>query len=223
MLWSEGAERRLPVASLSKMMVALLALEHGGLERVVAVSDAATREAGTRIGLKAGERLRAADLLTATVVRSANDACRALADSVAPDFVARMNRRAAEIGMRDTRFVERCGHDREGQYSSAADLALLAEQIMRSPEYMRLAALPKARIATADGSRSFELNTTNALIGRVPGVIGVKTGYTSGAGHCLVALAERNGVRVLVVMLNATNRWWHAAGLIERAYAGLPP
>jgi D-alanyl-D-alanine carboxypeptidase (penicillin-binding protein 5/6) len=83
---------------------------------------------------------------------------------------------------------------------------------------MRLARLPRIRIASADGSRRFELANTNALIGRYEGAIGIKTGSTSRAGHCLVALAEKNGVRVLIVMLNSPNRWWNAVGLLDRAF-----
>ena len=221
LLWGGKTDLRLPPASLTKMMTALLVLESGGLDRVVAVSRGAARETGTRIGLKAGERLRAGDLLAAVVIRSANDACRALADHLAHSaerFVERMNRRAQSLGAADTRFGDPCGHDRSGQFSTASDLARIAEAVMRHAEYMRLARLARATISTADGKRSFRLDNTNALIGRYTGAIGLKTGYTDGAGHCLVALAERDGVRVLLVMLNAHNRWWDAAALLNRAF-----
>jgi D-alanyl-D-alanine carboxypeptidase (penicillin-binding protein 5/6) len=175
---------------------------------------------GTRIGLKPGERLTAGDLLAATVVRSANDACRALADHIGgKTFVQTMNARAAALGMSNTRFADPCGHDRPGQYSSAADLARLAEEVMKHGEYMRLARLERISLKTLDGGRSFALRNTNALLGRYPGAIGLKTGHTEGAGNCLVALAERDGVRVLAVLLNAPNRWWNAVGLLDRAFA----
>lgn len=220
LLWAGGADARLPPASLAKMMTALLALESGGLEAEVAVGRGVLQETGTRIGLKPGERLRARDLLAATVIRSANDACRALADHFGgtAKFVARMNSRAAALGMADTRFVEPCGHDRAGQFSTAGDLARLAEQVMRHGEYLRLAGVERATVRTLDGERSFALRNTNALIGRYPGALGLKTGYTSGAGNCLVALAERDGVRVLAVLLNSPNRWWNAVGLLNRAF-----
>jgi len=200
------------------MMTALLALERGAPERVVTVGRSVLKATGTRIGLKPGEQLTAGDLLAATVVRSANDACRALADDLSSDFVAQMNARAAALGMRDTHFADPCGHDREGQYSTAADLARLAEQAMRHEEYLRLAAVERMSIRTLDGSRTFALRNTNALIGRYPGAIGLKTGYTQGAGNCLVALAERDGVRVLAVLLNSPNRWWNAVGLLNSAF-----
>ena len=218
LLWAGGQDRRLPPASLVKMMTALLVLERGQLDEVVVVSQRASQETGTRIGLRAGENVRGRELLTAMVVRSGNDACRALADHVSKDFVSLMNGRAAALGMRNTNFADPCGHDHPEQYSTAADLARLAEEVVRHEEYLRLARLPKARITTVDGRRTFAFSATNALIGRYHGAIGLKTGFTDAAGHCLVALAERNGMRVLVVMLNASNRWWHAAGLLNRAF-----
>lgn len=222
LLWAGAADARLPFASLAKLMTALLALERGQPEREVVVSRAAARETGTRIGLAAGERFHVRDLLAATVVRSANDACRALADSLGPGtgrFVAAMNERAIALGLANTHFVDPCGHDRSGQYSSAADLARLAEQVMRHEDYLRLAGSARLEIRTSDGRRTYRLRNTNALIGRYPGAIGLKTGNTDGAGHCLVALVERDGVRVLAVLLHAPNRWWNAAGLLDRAFA----
>lgn len=225
LLWAGRASERLPPASLAKLMTALLVLENGDLERVIVLDRGVALETGRRLGLKPGERWRVRDLFTAMVIRSANDACRALADDLggtAPRFVDTMNRRALALGLRDTHFADACGHDRKEQFSSAQDLARLAEEVIRYPEYMRLAAKPRDSIRSSDGRRSFEFDNTNALIGRYPGAIGVKTGYTELAGTCLVALAERDGVRVLVVMLNARNRWWHAVGLLDRAFDARP-
>ncbi len=222
LLWAGAAEARRPPASLTKMMTALLALEAGAGDEPVSVSHAAAAETGTRLGLRAGERLRAGDLLAAVVVRSANDACHALAEHIggsARAFVERMNGRAAQLGLANTHFVEPCGHDRAGQYSSAADLARLAEEVARHSEYLRLSRIEHMTIGTLDGRRSFVLRNTNALIGRYPGAIGLKTGYTQGAGTCLVALAERGGERVLVVLLASPDRWWSAVGLLNRAFA----
>jgi D-alanyl-D-alanine carboxypeptidase (penicillin-binding protein 5/6) len=219
LLWAGQPEAKLPPASLAKLMTALLALERGRHDEPVTVGKGVLQSTGTRIGLKPGEKLRAGDLLAASVVRSANDACRALADHIDPKFVARMNERAVALGMRNTRFMDPCGHDREGQYASAADLLRLAEEVVKHPEYMRLARLERISFQMLDSDRKYTLRNTNALIGRYEGAIGLKTGYTEGAGNCLVALAERDGVRVLAVLLNAPNRWWNAAGLLDRAFA----
>src|SRR5687768_15649540 len=164
-LWAGQQHARLPPASLAKLMTALLALEGGKLDEPVTVGKGVLQATGTRIGLKPGERLRARDLLAATVVRSANDACRALADHISKGFVRAMNDRAAALGLADTRFADPCGHDRKGQYSSAADLARLAEEVMRHDEYMRLSGTPKISLKTLEG-RVFTLNNTNALLGR---------------------------------------------------------
>jgi serine-type D-Ala-D-Ala carboxypeptidase (penicillin-binding protein 5/6) len=219
LLWAGQPDAKLPPASLAKLMTALLALERGRLDEPVTVGKGVLQSTGTRIGLKPGEKLRAGDLLAASVVRSANDACRALADHIDPKFVARMNQRAAALGMKNTRFMDPCGHDREGQYASAADLLRLAEEVTKHAEYMRLARLERVSFQMLDSDRKYTLRNTNALIGRYEGAIGLKTGYTEGAGNCLVALAERDGVRVVAVLLNAPNRWWNAVGLLDRAFA----
>jgi D-alanyl-D-alanine carboxypeptidase (penicillin-binding protein 5/6) len=217
-IWAGHADARLAPASLTKMMTALVALESGRLDETVTVSRAASRESGSRIGLKAGQQLRVRDLLAAMVVRSANDACRALADHFGVTFVPRMNQRALALELRDTQFVDACGHDRPGQYSTATDLARLAEHAMAQPEFARLARSQRITLATVDGRRKFYLTTTNALLGRYEGAIGVKTGTTGRAGNCLVAIAERKGVRVVLVLLNARNRWGQAQGMLDRAF-----
>lgn len=224
-LWSGNADKRLPPASLAKMMTALLVIEGGRLDETVTVGRAAARETGTRLGLREGDRLRARDLLTAAIVRSANDACRALADArggTEAEFVARMNARAALLGMNDTRFANACGHDADGQYSTAADLARLANAAAGLPEYMSAARLERATVRTEAG-REFAFDNTNALIGRYPGAIGLKTGTTPGAGTCLAALAEKDGSRVLMVLLRSRDRWWGGDALLDRAFAAEAP
>jgi D-alanyl-D-alanine carboxypeptidase (penicillin-binding protein 5/6) len=225
-LWAANADARLPPASLTKVMTALLALEQGAMDAVAPVSAAAAGQPGSRLGLEAGDRLRVADLLAATLVRSANDACHALAEHAAGSearFVARMNRRAAELGLRNTRFANPCGWDARGHYASAGDLAVLAEAALRLPAFAALVAQPEVRIATVDGRRQFVAHNTNVLLGRLRGVAGVKSGFTRRAGPCLIALAERERVRVLAVLLHGSNRWWEAAGLLEHAFAAPAP
>ena len=221
-LWAQSADRHMPPASLTKLMTALLVLENGALDRIVVVSLAAAAETGARIGLRAGERLSADDLLAAMLIASANDACHALASDLAgneADFVERMNARAGTLGLRNTRFANACGHDANGQYSSAEDLATIAEEALGHARFVELVATKSAQIRTSGGARQFQLKTSNALLGRYPGVLGIKTGYTPAAGKCLVALAERNGRRVLLVLLNAPDRWWSASDVFDRAFA----
>ena len=220
-LWARNADRRLPPASLTKVMTAMLVLEHGHLEDVVAIAPTAAAQRGTRLGLAAGDRIRAADLLRAALVGSANDACYALAQwsaGSASAFVAGMNAKARQLGLSATHFVNPCGFDAPGHLASANDLARLTERALQLPVFGQIVALDRASAHTVDGARTFEVRSTNALLGRLPGAIGVKSGYTARAGKCLIALAERNGVRVLLVMLNARDRWWDAHGVIDRAF-----
>jgi len=219
--WAGRADQRLPMASLAKLMTALLVAESGRLDQDVIVSAAAAAATGTRLGLRAGEGFRAADLFTATLVRSANDACRALADWQGGNlatFVSRMNARAAELGLHDTTFANACGHDAPGQGSSVRDLAKLARVAMAQPLIAAQVKRTDSSFASLAG-RTFSIKNTNALLAQYPGTLGVKTGYTPGAGRCLIALVQRDGHEVLVVMLHAPDRWWDTVALIELAFA----
>jgi D-alanyl-D-alanine carboxypeptidase (penicillin-binding protein 5/6) len=221
-LWAREPDAPLLPASLTKIMTALLALEEGGSpDAWITVSARAARETGTRLGLRAGDRIRAGDALAATLVVSANDACVALAEHVGggvEPFVARMNRRAAALGLAATAFENPCGHDAAGQHSSARDLLRLTRTALRIPEFRRLVALREVSLVTRDGRR-LRGKTGNALLGRLDGAVGVKSGFTPGAGKCLVALVERDGAEVLAVLLDAETRWWSASALLEEALA----
>ena len=213
--------RRAP-ASLTKIMTALVVIESCNPEEVVTVSGSAARETGSRIGLRRGERLTVRDLLAATLIASANDAARALADHAAGNqkaFVARMNAKARSLQLEDTRFSNACGHDSRGLYSSAHDLAILAERALRQPIFADLVATGSMRIVTVKGGRSFYLRNKNRLIGRYPGARGVKTGTTPNAGQCLVALAKRDDRKVLLVIMHAKHRWETAPAMLDAAFA----
>ena len=224
-VWARNPSTRLPPGSLAKMMTALLVLERADLRSVVTVSREASRETGTRLGLDDGDRMPAIDLLAATLIGSANDACHVLAEHIAGSetkFVTLMNARAREMGLSDTRFANACGHDAPGMRSTARDLARLAETAMGNAVFAKMAGLEDGWISTADGGKKFPLENKNLLIGRYPGAVGVKTGFTGSAGKCLVALAERRGKRVLLVLLNAPDRWWKAEEILDAAFAHGP-
>lgn len=221
-LWTHRPDLRLPPASLTKIMAALLVIERGNLDAVVTVSPSAAAETGTRLGLRPGERLRVRDLLAATLLKSANDACHALADHVGGDerrFVALMNERAARLGLTGTHFVNASGHHHPRHYSTAADLARLTEAALLHPLFREIVARTRQQIHSISRKRTYNLENRNRLLTRYPGAIGVKTGYTPEAGRCLIALAEREGVRVLLVLLRARNRWEIADTMLDRAFA----
>ena len=220
-LWERASDVPRAPGSLAKIMAALVLLEGDWRgDAVVTVSARAASAEGARVGLRAGDRVRAEALLTAMLVRSANDACLALAERAGGNvdtFVARMNARAVEMKLRATRFADPTGLDAKGQASSARDLLRLTEAALKQPVFARLTALKEATIVTESG-RSLPVETTNVLLGRLPGAKGVKTGFTAKAGKCLVALAERDGHRVLAVLLDSPDRWWAASAMIEEAF-----
>ena len=221
-LWAKDPQRALHPASLTKLMTALLVLEDDDLGAVVPISRQAARITGSRLELQAGERFHAHDLLAATLIASANDACFSLAEYSAGNaraFVRRMNQRAGAIGLQHTHFVNPCGHDAPNHFSSADDLAHLARFVLRHPLAVTLAMQQNVLLRPVNGLRSYQKNSTNALLGRVPGVLGLKTGRTVHAGNCLIAVAHRGDVQVLLVLLKAKDRWWDAADLIELAFA----
>lgn len=226
---ARAPDARRPMASLTKMMTALLLLESGlDLRRVTTVSRAAARETGSRLRLRAGEQMSLDSLLAATVIASSNDACHVIADAVAGSerqFVQRMNLRAAELQLTHTRFTNACGHDAPKHLSSARDMAALALLVMQQPRYAELAAVQAMTVRSlGKRGRGFKLKASNALLGRLPGAVGIKTGTTPGAGECLVALASREHdgqLRwALLVMLDAPQRWIHAHQILDEALNG---
>lgn len=219
-LWGARVDARLPPASLTKLMTALIAAERLAPTDTVRVSATAARAGGTRMGLAAGTRIAAGELLAGLLIRSGNDACLALAERVAGSeaaFVALMNERAREFGLANTRFANACGFDAPAHHASAADLATLAQRVIADPGLGRLAATHEHTAVDRSGRR-YALTSTNVLLGLVPGMNGIKTGYTRRAGRCLVVSVERDGHRVLVVLLGGTDRWWDAVAMIEQAF-----
>lgn len=222
LMWERQADRRLPLASLTKLMTALLLVERAQPQDAATVSRAAEHETGSHIGVREGEQFHVEDLLAAVLIASANDACHALADHAGGDeerFVQLMNRRAQQLGLRHTHFVNACGHDAPGHYSTTRDLALLARELLKHPEITALTSRHDAQIVTLDGTRRYRFESTNALIGRYPGALGLKTGYTPKAGKCLVAYARRGETQVLLVMLHGNDRWWDAVDIMDIAFA----
>jgi D-alanyl-D-alanine carboxypeptidase (penicillin-binding protein 5/6) len=215
-LLEKDATRRLPPASLTKLMTALVALEASSLEQVVPVDRHALVHQSS-LKLHAGEQFLLRDLLTAMLVTSANDACEAVAWHVGGDahkFVAMMNERTRTLGLKNTHFANACGFDAPGHYSTAADLAKLTEQALQVPAISMMVRTVIRDIATVDGTRQVLLRSTNELL-LDPDVTGVKTGYTSKAGRCLIASMFKDGHQLLLVGLNVRDRWEQAPRLLR--------
>jgi D-alanyl-D-alanine carboxypeptidase (penicillin-binding protein 5/6) len=166
---------------------------------------------------QAGEEFLLRDLVTAMLVTSANDACEAIAWHIGTDdkrFVAMMNERANALGLKNTHFANPCGFDAPGHYSTAADLARLTERALQQPFFSMMVRTVTREIATVDGTRQMALHSTNELL-LDPDVNGVKTGFTSKAGRCLIASMFKDGQRLLLVGLNVQDRWEQATRLLR--------
>lgn len=213
-LYSSDAESALPPASLTKLMTALLVLEHGQLESQVTVSadDVADVADGTTMGLVAGETITAQDLLWGLLVASGNDAALALARHVAGDvdsFVAQMNGRAAELGLHETHYVNPHGFDAPEHVTSAADLLTLTKELMAYPLFREIVGTKAIEVA------GHELVNTNELLGVMPDADGVKTGTTTEAGECLVASFTFGGHQVIVIVLGSDDRYGDVRSLLD--------
>lgn len=216
-LYEHEPGKRLSPASLTKIMSALVILEHGRLDDLVTVSPAAARAHKTHLRLKAGQVFRLDDLLKAMLIVSANDACLAAIEHVGGDesqFVGLMNDKAAALGLQNTHFSNGCGFDGPDHYSTAEDLAVLSVIALQQPIFRNLVKEERAMIMPVNGTRAYILHTTNRLLGRIPGVEGIKTGFTSKAGRCLIAKVSQNGSDLLLVILNSSRRWNTATSLI---------
>jgi serine-type D-Ala-D-Ala carboxypeptidase (penicillin-binding protein 5/6) len=201
-VFARHAGERRPVASTTKLMTALLTLENARLTDVYTAAPYSPMPAESLMGLRAGERLTVADLLRGLLVVSANDAANTLAIDVAGSrrrFVAMMNRRARQLGLRDTHYSNPVGLDQAGNYSSAADLVKLT-LVLRQHAFFR-ATTDLATVTLRSGSRRRHLVNRNDLVREVPYVNGVKTGHTNSAGYVLVGSATRNGVTLISAVL----------------------
>jgi D-alanyl-D-alanine carboxypeptidase (penicillin-binding protein 5/6) len=205
-LASYDAHRQLPMASLTKLMTVIVAMKHLQPDERVTVSPQAPRAGGSRIPLRAGQKITVDDLLKGALIQSANDAADALADAAAGGdrdlFITWMNEEAVKLGLHDSHFVRPDGLDAPGHVSSAHDLGVLAQVAMHSPLFRSIV---KKRTDTIENG-SFTVHTWNDLLGVFPGLIGVKTGHTDNAGWCEVAAARRQGYTIYAVILGSPSR-----------------
>ena len=213
-LAGKNPDEQVPIASTTKIMVALVALEEGvDFDEQVIVSEDAAAYAGSvysNIGLYPYDRVSVRDLLTAALVPSGTDAVYALAehlgDGSVDEFVAKMNDKAKELGLENTRFENPAGIDARGNYSSAADLAKMTREAMKYPEFREIVNMPEATISTQD--REIDVFTTNLLVLPNSGydygpATGAKTGTSAQAGFCVVATAQSGDESYIAVVLDA--------------------
>ncbi len=229
-IFEKNADEQRPVASVTKLMTLLLtfeALEEGtvSLEDQVTVSRAAAGQIGSQALLDAGAVYSLKELLKSTIIASANDSAYALAEHLAgteTDFVARMNERAQELGMTDTVYVNCTGLPVEGQYTTARDVALLSCQMCTHPEYFTYGAVWMDTLTHPSG-RVTDLTNTNRLVRFYDGCDGLKTGSADDSKYCLSCTAEKNGMRLIAVVLGASasqTRFNEARAMLDYGFNG---
>jgi serine-type D-Ala-D-Ala carboxypeptidase (penicillin-binding protein 5/6) len=221
-LWARYPHRRLPIASTTKIMTAVVAMDRLGPHDVVTVARSATRVQPFKEGLRAGERVEAWKLFYGLLLYSGNDDAVALAVAAGGTrnrFIALMNEKAEEIGLHDTHFRSPSGLIDQDNYSSAWDLAALARYALWNP---RFRAVVRTRIKRVPWSAPIGYKiyvNHNHLLGAYPGADGVKTGWTTLARHCLVASARRHGLYLIAVALGATDMYTDVKKLLDFGFA----
>jgi len=221
-LLAKGARQRRPMASTTKIMTALLIAENGRLDTPVTISANALKTKSGSLWVEVGQQMTMGDLLKAILLNSCNDACVAVAEAMCGSeskFVELMNKKAVELGLRDTHFANSNGLYAPDQYSSAYDLAQLARHALQYPVLRRLVATTKMTIPWPGKPWGRVLQNHNKLLWMLRGADGVKTGYVKESGKCLVASATRGGWRLLAVVLNSEEVWKDAKGLLEYGFA----
>lgn len=218
LLYAKDADVQRAPASLTKVMTCLLALEAGGLDDVVEVSDRAASVGGSSVWLEPGEKQTMRDLLYGLMLRSGNDAAEAIAEHVAgsaDDFAVLMNRRAEEIGATATHFRNPHGLPTPGHYSTAADLALITREALLRPDFREIVATRSHVIPWPGQPWDRVVYNENRLLWLYPGADGVKTGWTEEAGRCLIGSATREGWQLLAVVLDAPEMWTDVMQLLD--------
>lgn len=221
-LYSMNADTPLPMASTTKIMTALLALENCTLDEIVTAGDNAFGVPGTSIYLEKGESLTMEQMLYGLMLASGNDAAVAIAEHIGGSvdaFCDMMNARAAEIGCTNTHFVTPHGLPASNHYTTARDLALISREAMKNEVFRKIVSTQRATIPWVSRGYDRILNNKNRLLANYQGAIGIKTGYTKAAGRCLSFAAERDGMTLIGVVLNCPDWFDVSAQLLDDVFA----
>ena len=218
--WNESD--RAPMASVTKVMTAIITVESADLNDIITIPAAATRARGSVAGLVSGEKWTVGDLLIAMMVRSGNDAAIALAYHVGEDsiteFVSMMNAKASEFGMSDTHFANPNGLDHEEHYSTASDLLTLIIESQNYPDVQRVGRIKKVTMPADPNGKSRTFNNTNKLLGAYPGVVGLKTGDTPWADKVLLGVTEQAGRTIYSVVMHSDDHFSDTREIVDWAY-----
>ena len=221
LLYSKEATKKVAPASLTKIITALIAIEKNSLGKEVEITKEMTRVEPTKAGYRVGDVILMEDLLKAAMVESDNDAAKAIAISIGgteAKFVDIMNKKVKKIGMKNTHFTNACGFDNKQHYSTPQDLLKMAEYAIKNEKFNSVSSLNSHKYSSLDSKhRPFHANTHNHLLRDYEYAVGIKTGYTSKAGPCLIARAKKGDKDCVIVMMNAKkNRWKTAKNIFEQ-------
>lgn len=226
---SKDETKRLPIASMCKVMTLVICLDkiecgELSLDEDICVSENSSSMGGSQVFLENGANYKTSELIKSIVVASANDSCVAMAERIAGSesgFVVLMNNKAQQLGMENTFFVNCTGLPQSGQYSCAKDVAKMFSELVKNDEYFNFSKIWMDKI-THPHDRITEISNTNKLIRFYQGCDGGKTGYTSEAGHCLVASAKRNDMRLISVVIGAPDsktRFLESSNMLNYGFA----
>lgn len=220
-LYQREAKQPLPIASTTKIMTALVASEYFQPNSELRVKNGSD-VSGARVGLFAGEDLSFRSLLYGMLLSSGNDAAYTIAENYpgsVNSFVSAMNKKAAELNLSSTHFDNPAGFDSPKHFSSAQDLVVITEEALKNYQLVRIFATKETDIVSLDKKYKHQLKNLNRLLSQIQGVLGVKTGYTDAAKENLVTLVERDGRRILLVVLGSDDRFGETTSLIDWSYA----
>ena len=206
-LYGKNEKNMVKMASTTKIMTATVVLENASLDTTIEVSKKAAGTGGSRLGLKAGDKITIRDLLYGLLLCSGNDAAVCLAESVGgsiPEFSNLMNVKAQELGLLNTHFESPHGLDSDGHYTTAYELALLSDYALKNPTFLNMVGT-KNYTVTINGYPK-TLSNTNELLGNLNGIYGIKTGFTNGANRCLVTACKRDNMDIICVVLGADTK-----------------
>jgi len=207
-LFGENINERLGMASTTKIMTAIIALEQGNPQDTVTISQNAATQEGSSLYLKAGEKVLLSDLLYGLMLNSGNDAAVAIAEHMATtedDFVNRMNKKAKDLNMKNTHFENPCGLPEKEHYSTAYDMAILMSYALKNEDFQKIVGTKEYKFET--DSSITHLKNHNKLLWKYPHATGGKTGFTKSSGRCLVSSAKKDGATLVCVTLNAPEDW----------------
>ncbi len=224
--FAKDEHKRLPMASTTKIMTALLALESGNLNSRVVVSERASLVEGSSIWLEKGEAKTLEELLYGLMLRSGNDAATAIAEHIGgslEDFSVMMTERAREIGAYNTHFKNPHGLPDENHFTTAYDFGLIACQALNIPKFREIITTREKRITWPEHQWDRFLRNQNRLLELYPGGDGVKTGWTSAAGRCFVGSATRDSWQLVAVVLNAPDMWEDSKVLLDYGFTNWTP